>query len=135
MNKQHALKNRFLILILLICTLSCMKSASPSTKAAVPSLKPGELAVSGVLNYACTCLDGGGVRYTADNGRVLVFDDSSTIRPDNYDDSMTNKYKEYLNVHTWLVYKNTGLSRCEFGMIANQCITDSVVEIVSFTKY
>jgi len=112
-----------------------MKSTSSSAKSTVPSLKPGELVTSGTLSYACTCVDGGGVRYVTDNKNILVFDDSSTIRPENYDDSMTTKYKEFLNIHTWLIYQNTGLSRCDFGMIANQCITDSVVKIVRFTKF
>lgn len=122
-------------MILLACALSCMKSVSPSAKVTVPSLKPGEFVTSGFLNYACTCVDGGGVRYTTDNNSIMVFDDSSTRRPDNYDDSMTTKYKEFLNIHTWLVYQNTGLSRCDFGMIANQCNIDTVVKIVSFTKF
>ncbi|HEY2348297.1 MAG TPA: hypothetical protein VGH64_04750 [Puia sp.] len=112
-----------------------MKSTSSSNKSTVLSLNPGELAASGTLSYACTCLDGGGVRYVTDNNKILVFDDSSTFRGENYDDSMTTRYKDFLNIHTWLVYQNTGLSRCDFGMIANQCITDSVVKIVRFTNF
>jgi hypothetical protein len=129
------LKNLFCFLILITCTLSCKKSSNNSNKTTVPSLKPGELITSGILNYACTCLDGGGVRYVTDNNKILVFDDSSTFRGENYDDSMTTRYKDFLNIHTWLVYQNTGLSRCDFGMIANQCNTDSVVKIVSFTRF
>jgi hypothetical protein len=129
------LKKLCYLSLVLVCALSCIKSTSSSNKAAVLSLNPGELAASGILSYACTCLDGGGVRYVTDNNKILVFDDSSTVRPENYDDSMTTKYKDFLNIHTWLIYQNTGLSRCDFGMIANQCNTDSVVKIVRFTKF
>ena len=129
------MRNLSYISVLLVCTLSCMKSTSPSSQTTAPALKPGELLTSGILNYGCVCLDGGGVRYSTDNNHILVFDDSSTIRPDNYDDSMTTKYKDFLNVHTLLVYQNTGRTRCDYGDIANQCITDTVVKIVSFTKF
>jgi hypothetical protein len=123
-----------LIFLILVGFLSCKKDGSQTTPKLQPALQAGQSSATGTLSYACVCVDGGGLIYATDDKKILVFNDSLADMT-NFDDSMTTKYNDFLDVHTRLVYQNKGVTRCNYGMIANQCLLDSVVKIVSFTKF
>jgi hypothetical protein len=125
------MKKVALFLVLITCFISCEKYEGNSMPKE-PALQPGEEAATGTLSYACVCLDGGGLIFGTDDHKTLVFDDSTTNYA-TYVDSMTSKYKEFMDVHSRLIYKNTGDSRCNYGMTPG-CILVPIVKIVRFTN-
>ena len=128
------MKYFFSYLIIVICTLSCMKDGGTTAPKTEPTLQPGEMVATGELIYSCSCLDGPGFIFGTDDHKTLVFDHPDSLMDMSvFVDSMTTKYKDFMNVHSRLIYKNTGVTRCSYGM-TNGCVLVPVVEIVSFTK-
>jgi hypothetical protein len=115
-------------LIIISCNLSCEKDGTNSVPNTEPLLKPGQLATTGELIYTCICVDGPGLIYGTDDHQTLVFENYDTLVVD----SIMTEYKDFLNVHSRLIYTNTGNTRCTGN--SNTCIMVPIVKIVSLTK-
>jgi hypothetical protein len=122
------LKNFLLFFIIITCNLSCKKDGANSVSNTAPVLTPGEIAATGELIYSCICVDGPGLIYGTDDHQTLVFENYDTLVMD----SIMTEYKDLLNVHSRLIYTNTGDGRCMGN--ANPCIMVPIVKIVSLTK-
>ena len=122
------MRNFLLCLILIAIGLACQKNRDSSVPKTEPVLPPGEMAVTGKLTYTCICVDGPGLIYGTDDGKTLYFPNYDTlIQP-----SIMKQYNDFMNVHSRMIYKETGDSTC-VGMSIH-CTSVPTIEIVSLTK-